>query len=178
MMRLQRMWRLSETAKVAKKWLKLLLICGLINFFAFQSTFPHNWLLKGGGHTCSWTLTKPKGGFHHTVFLLLNIWAGSLYSTEFLKLNVNSHNLQKCYSVGRAVASDSRGPRFESSHRQKIILNIYCQLYWKDENKEKSARIEGQQVKFLPYHDRDRNCVGDEADDGQNQAAKSVDPQA
>ena len=34
-------------------------------------------------------------------------------------------------------ASDSRGPRFESGQRQKIILNIYCQLYWKDENKEK-----------------------------------------
>ena len=32
-------------------------------------------------------------------------------------------------SVGRAVASNSRGPRFESSHRQKFILNIYCQLY-------------------------------------------------
>ena len=44
-----------------------------------------------------------------------------------------------CGSVGRAVASDTRGPRFESSHRQKIILNIYCQLYWKDENKEKEA---------------------------------------
>ena len=26
-----------------------------------------------------------------------------------------------CGSVGRAVASDIRGPRFESSHRQKII---------------------------------------------------------
>ena len=26
-----------------------------------------------------------------------------------------------CGSVGRAVASDSRGPRFESSHRQKFI---------------------------------------------------------
>ena len=48
----------------------------------------------------------------------------------------------------------------------------------KRRNKEKNARIEGQQVKFLPYHDRDRNCVGDEADDCQNQAAKSVDPQA
>ena len=48
----------------------------------------------------------------------------------------------------------------------------------KRRNKEKNARIEGQQVKFLPYHDRDRNCVGDEADDGQNQAAKSVDTQA
>ena len=31
-------------------------------------------------------------------------------------------------SVGRVVASDSRGLRFESSHRQKFILNIYCQL--------------------------------------------------
>ena len=45
-----------------------------------------------------------------------------------------------CGSVGRAVASNSRGPQFKSSHRQKIILNIaYCQLYWKDENKEKEA---------------------------------------
>ena len=26
-----------------------------------------------------------------------------------------------CVSVGRAVASDTRGPRFESSHRQKFI---------------------------------------------------------
>ena len=45
-----------------------------------------------------------------------------------------------CGSVGRAVASHSRSPRFKSSHRQKIILKIvYCQLYWKDENKEKEA---------------------------------------
>ena len=48
-----------------------------------------------------------------------------------------------CGSVGRAVASDTRGPRFESSHRQKFIyiLNI-CLLstvFWKDENKEKEA---------------------------------------
>ena len=45
-----------------------------------------------------------------------------------------------CGSVGRVVASNSRGQRFESSHQQKFILNIYCQLYWKDENKEKEAR--------------------------------------
>ena len=38
-------------------------------------------------------------------------------------------------SVGRVVSSDSRGPQFESSHWQKFILNIYCQLYRKDENK-------------------------------------------
>ena len=44
-----------------------------------------------------------------------------------------------CGSVGRAVASNWRGPRFESSHREKFILNIYCQLYLKDENKEKEA---------------------------------------
>ena len=32
-----------------------------------------------------------------------------------------------CGSVGRAVASDTRGPQFESSHRQKIIYILnYC----------------------------------------------------
>ena len=40
-------------------------------------------------------------------------------------------------SGGGSVVSDFRGLQFESSHRQKIILNIYCQLYWNDENKEK-----------------------------------------
>ena len=49
-------------------------------------------------------------------------------------------------SVGIAVASDSRGLRFESIHRQKFTLNIYCQLYWKDENKEKEA-VNGQMLK-------------------------------
>ena len=48
-----------------------------------------------------------------------------------------------CGAVGRAVASKTRGPRFESSHQQKFIyiLNI-CLLstvYRKDENKEKEA---------------------------------------
>ena len=46
-----------------------------------------------------------------------------------------------CGSVGRVDATNTRGPRFESSHRQKFIylLNI-CLLstvYWKEENKEK-----------------------------------------
>ena len=44
-----------------------------------------------------------------------------------------------CGSVGRAVVSNSRGPQLESNHQQKFIPNIYCQLYWKDENKEKDA---------------------------------------
>ena len=39
-------------------------------------------------------------------------------------------------SVGRAVSSDSRGPRFESSHRRKVISNIYFICF---ENKEKEA---------------------------------------
>ena len=42
-------------------------------------------------------------------------------------------------SVGTAVACNSRGPQFKSSHRQKFILNLYYQLYWKYENKEKEA---------------------------------------
>ena len=42
-------------------------------------------------------------------------------------------------SVGRAVAANFRGQRFESSHWQKIILNIYCHPYRKDENKDKEA---------------------------------------
>ena len=43
-----------------------------------------------------------------------------------------------CGAVGRAVAYDTRGPRFESSHRQ-LLLNIYLLLTAcrKDENKEK-----------------------------------------
>ena len=43
------------------------------------------------------------------------------------------------YQRPLVVASVSRGPRFESSHWQKIKLNVYCQLFWKDENKEKEA---------------------------------------
>ena len=45
-----------------------------------------------------------------------------------------------CGAVGRAVASDTRGPGFESSHRQ-LLLNAYLLLTGcrKDENKEKVA---------------------------------------
>ena len=34
---------------------------------------------------------------------------------------------------------NSRGPRFESSRQQKFISNINCQLFQKDENKEKET---------------------------------------
>ena len=57
-----------------------------------------------------------------------------------------------CGSVGRVVASNSRGPLFESSHWQKIILNIYYQLHWKDENKEKRAENSPfKKTKCLPW---------------------------
>ena len=39
-------------------------------------------------------------------------------------------------SVGRAVASNTRDPRFESRHRQSFIYQLYIR---KDENKEKEA---------------------------------------
>ena len=48
-----------------------------------------------------------------------------------------------CGSVGRAVASNTRGPRFESSHRQKFIytlnISLLSTVYRKDENKGKKA---------------------------------------
>ena len=45
-----------------------------------------------------------------------------------------------CGAVGRVVASDTRGPGFESSHRQ-LLLNSYLLLTVcrKDEHKEKEA---------------------------------------
>ena len=58
-------------------------------------------------------------------------------------LSLKNNNGSGCGSVGRAVASNTRGRRFESSHRQKFIftLNI-CLLstvYSKDKNKGKEA---------------------------------------
>ena len=45
-----------------------------------------------------------------------------------------------CGSIGKAVASDSSGQQFESSNWQNLYWPfVYCQLYWKDENKEKES---------------------------------------
>ena len=73
-------------------------------------------------------------------FLSLSIVLTENYSAPTANLIVKgSGNNSGCGSVGRVAASNSRGPRFESSHRQKIMhwTFIYCQLYWKDENKGK-----------------------------------------
>ena len=44
-----------------------------------------------------------------------------------------------CGSVVRAVASDTRGMQFESSHRQSFLVNVFIVNCWKDENKENEA---------------------------------------
>ena len=47
-----------------------------------------------------------------------------------------------CGSVGRAVVSNTKGPRFKSSHQKKIFTLNICLLstvFCKDENKEKEA---------------------------------------
>ena len=45
-----------------------------------------------------------------------------------------------CGSIGREVASDTTGPRFESSHRQLLLYQYFLlTICRKDENKEKEA---------------------------------------
>ena len=54
--------------------------------------------------------------------------------------NINVIGQWLCSSVGRAVAYNTRDPRFESRHRQNLLniclLSTVCR---KDENKEKEA---------------------------------------
>ena len=48
----------------------------------------------------------------------------------FMSAGIKRHVGNDCGSVGRGVASDTRGPRFESSHWQTLpILPIFCQLF-------------------------------------------------
>ena len=44
-----------------------------------------------------------------------------------------------CGSVGRAVASNTRGAQLESSYHQSLIMNILTVTYRTEENKEKEA---------------------------------------
>ena len=53
---------------------------------------------------------------------------GKFGTPKFQKILSKYKWVQKgidCGSVGRVVASDTRGPQFESSHRQIFILNQY-----------------------------------------------------
>ena len=79
--------------------------------------------------------------------MVFYIWLSQNVEQTFAQINHFKLSLvgSGCGSVGRVVASDTKGPRFKSSHRQQFIytLNI-CLLstvYWKDENKEKRGRV-------------------------------------
>ena len=98
----------------------------------------YDWLLQ-----VKWHVLTNQGAFSQSrvVTLLWNCLMRSAPAIPFLGRSLCGTMGSGCGSVGRAVASDTRGPRFESSHRQKFILNI-CLLstvYSKDENKEKDA---------------------------------------
>ena len=41
-----------------------------------------------------------------------------------------------CGSVGRAIASGPRGPRFESSHRHKVYIEYFCLFKIRKKKKE------------------------------------------
>ena len=68
-----------------------------------------------------------------------------------------------CGLVGRAVASYTRGPRFESSHRQKnvYILNncLLSTVYRKDENNEKEAGNGTFKKNNLPENKKSRHVL-------------------
>ena len=68
-----------------------------------------------------------------------------------------------CRAVGRAVASNTRGPGLESSHWQ-LLLNIYLMLTvcTKDENKEKEAGNGPFKKQNLKIHKLNQNffCRG------------------
>ena len=51
---------------------------------------------------------------------------------------IKKHSSSGFGSVGRVVASNSRRPQFESSHRQNLIKMFYGR---KDENKEKKSGL-------------------------------------
>ena len=58
----------------------------------------------------------------HVLAMILH--SDKVPTTTLSSKDKNIFNGQWCGSIGRAVASDTRGPRFESSHRQDFILDI------------------------------------------------------
>ena len=71
-------------------------------------------------------------------FLKQALWTHILYSG--IKLYITQGN--GCGKFGRMVASDIKGPRFESSNRQNLVMNIpiYCYLLERTKIKEKRDR--------------------------------------
>ena len=86
----------------------------------------------------------PKAVIHssdtgHSLLILKQHYCCQLYCTKQRRPKKKIEG-SGCGAVGRAVAFNSKGPGFESSHRQ-LLLNIYLLLTVcrKDENKEKEA---------------------------------------
>ena len=81
---------------------------------------------------------------HTYIIFRYIIYIGTSYrykvSILWFALSTNYNLLDRgCGLGGRTVASDSRGPRFKSSHWQKFIMNIYCQLYEKTKIKKEAG---------------------------------------
>jgi len=53
----------------------------------------------------------------------------SKYCLNFKLVNKSRRSGSGCGSVGRAVAFDTRGPRFDSSHWQNFIEHLFVSLF-------------------------------------------------
>ena len=116
----------------------------------FEPTTFRMWV-SSHNHQTRASLGTPSGGQRCTIVIYDQIDKKFAYITTLMSTPTwfnyfsvwtgpsDSQMGSGCGSVCRAVASDSRGLRYESSHRQKFILNNYCRLYLIDKNKEKEA---------------------------------------
>ena len=102
----------------------------------------------GGGSTmrrgCPWRRSRP-------VAMVPWLWI-SLKRFKNFKILLNSvFQGSDCGSDGSVVASNTRGPQWESRHRQNLIINIFTVNCWRDENKEKRGR-EWPIFKIVPFN--------------------------
>ena len=65
-----------------------------------------------------------------------NIWRKYVSVIQIILRTLGSG----CGSVGKAEASDARGPRFESSHRRNFMTNMFSVNCWNDEKNTKRGR--------------------------------------
>ena len=72
---------------------------------------------------------------------VVRVFFKSVVKSFFLKLNVAIFMRSGFGSVGRAVASDTRGPRFKSSHRRNCINILTNNCIEKTKIKKKEAGI-------------------------------------
>ena len=81
----------------------------------------------------------------------ISLWI-SLKRFKNFKILLNSvFQGSDCGSDGSVVASNTRGPQWESRHRQNLIINIFTVNCWRDENKEKRGR-EWPIFKIVPFN--------------------------